>query len=164
MNRSGLLRLKTYRFQLRGQGRGVVWVNILQRPGYSPGWRTLSIPTTVLSQRAEPSPLWLETFTKRRTGRGTTSISRIRCDQAKRGCASPAPPSPGAAARRTGGVLVVGATPYFWPLMRHGAGAGYSCLYSSLAPAPGVAPTTVIPGGKAIERLFALMVDACVSM
>ena len=28
----------------------------------------------------------------------------------------------------------------------------------------GVALTTVIPGGKAIERPFALMVDACVSM
>ena len=28
----------------------------------------------------------------------------------------------------------------------------------------GVAPSTVIPGGKAIERLFALTVDECVSM
>ena len=46
---------------------------------------------------------------------------------------------------------MVRATPSFWPLMRHGAGAGYSCLYSSYSPASGVAPTTVIPGGKAIE-------------
>ncbi len=32
---------------------------------------------------------------------------------------------------------MVGATPSFWPLMRHGAGAGYSCLYSSYSPASG---------------------------
>ena len=47
------------------------------------------------------------------------------------------PPSPGVTARRTRGVLVVGATPCFWPLMRHGAGSGYSGLYSSFSPAPG---------------------------
>ena len=32
--------------------------------------------------------------------------------------------------------MVVGATLIFWPLMRHGAGAGYSGLYSSFFPAP----------------------------
>ena len=47
------------------------------------------------------------------------------------------PPSPGTAARRTRGVLVVGATPRLWPLMHHGAGAGYLCLYSSFSPASG---------------------------
>ena len=58
------------------------------------------------------------------------------------------------ARRRTAreGEMVVGATPGFWPLMRHGAGAGYSGLYSSFSLPLGVAPTTIIPGGKAIER------------
>ena len=33
--------------------------------------------------------------------------------------------------------MVVGATPWFCSLMRHGAGSGYSGLYSSFSPAPG---------------------------
>ena len=69
--------------------------------------------TTPYSQGAEPSPLWFGTFTKRRIGRGITRISRVPCDKAKRGCASRVPPSPGAPARRTRGVLVEGATPLF---------------------------------------------------
>ena len=71
----------------------------------------LLTPTTPFSQRAEHSPLWLETFTKRRIRRGTTRISRVRCEKAMRGCASRVPLPPGAAARRTRGVLVEGATP-----------------------------------------------------
>jgi len=63
------------------------------------------------------------------------------------------PPSSGAAARRTREVLVVGATPYYWPLMRHGAGAGYSCLYSSFSLPLGVAPTIGIPAGRPIKSL-----------
>ena len=31
-------------------------------------------------------------------------------------------------------------------------------------PLAGFAPSTAIPGGKAIQRLFPLMVDECVSM
>ena len=77
---------------------------------------------TPFSQRAEPSPLWWGTFPKRRTRHGTTRISRVRCEKAKRGCASPVLPSPGATARRTRGVLVVRATPTFSPLVRHGGG------------------------------------------
>ena len=69
--------------------------------------------TTLFSQRAEHSPLWLETFTKRRIRRGRTSIFRVRCEEAMRGCASRVPLPPGAAARRTRGVLVEGATPLF---------------------------------------------------
>ena len=69
--------------------------------------------TTLFSQREKHSPLWSETFPKRRIRRGTTSIFRVRCEKAKRGCASRVPPSPGAAARRTRGVLVEGATPLF---------------------------------------------------
>ena len=53
----------------------------------SPSRFMISTPTTPFSQRAESSPLWSETFTKRRIRRGTIRISRIRCDKAKRGCA-----------------------------------------------------------------------------
>ena len=62
----------------QGQGRGVVWVNSLKRPGYSPGWCTLLTTTTLRSQRVEPSPLWLETFRKHLIRRGTTQIFRVR--------------------------------------------------------------------------------------
>ena len=80
-----------------GQTGAAVWVNTLQKPGYSPRWCTLLTTTTLLSQRAGHSPLWLETFTKRRIRRGTTRIFVVRCDKAKRGCASRVPPSPAAA-------------------------------------------------------------------
>ena len=52
-------------------------------------------------------------FPKRRMGRGITRISHVPCEKAKRGGASRVPPSPGATARRTRGVLVEGATPLF---------------------------------------------------
>ena len=55
-------------------------------------------PTSLFSQRAAPSPLWCGTSTKRRVGRGTTRISRVRRGKAKRGCASRVPP----VARRNG--------------------------------------------------------------
>ena len=75
--------------------------------------------TTLFSQRAESLPLWLETFTKRRIRRGRTSIFRVRCEEAMRGCASRVPLPPGAVARRTRGrewrerppVLAAGAAP-----------------------------------------------------
>ena len=69
--------------------------------------------TTLFSQRAEPFPLWLEIFTKRRIRCGKTSIFHVRCERAMRGCASRVPLPPGAAARRTRGVLVEGAPPPF---------------------------------------------------
>ena len=62
------------------------------------------------------------------------------------------PPHPARRRAALEGGEVVGATPIFWPLMRHVAGAGYSGHYSSFSLPLGVAPTTVIPGGKAIER------------
>ena len=55
-------------------------------------WRsnmaTRLLRTTTLSQRAEPSPLWLRPSPKRRIRRGTTRMSRDRCGQARRGCVS----------------------------------------------------------------------------
>ena len=77
--------------------------------------------TTPLSQRAKSSLLWLRTFPQHRARRGTISISRIRCERSKRGCASRVPPSPGVTARRTRGVLVEGATP---PFLTAGAAPG----------------------------------------
>ena len=56
----------------------------------------------------------------------TTRFSRVLCGKAYCGA--------GALARRTREVLVVGAT-RFWPVMHHGVGTGYSCLYSSFSPA-----------------------------
>ena len=54
-----------------------------------------------------------------------------------------------------------GATPPFLPLVRHrGVFTGaYSGARSTLP--VGVAPSTVIPGGKASRRAFALMEDEC---
>ena len=66
-----------------------------------------------LSEAGAPSPLWYGTFPKHLIRSGTTRISRFRYRQAKRGCASRVPPSPGVTARRTRGMLVVGATPVF---------------------------------------------------
>ena len=68
----------------------------------------LSTTTTLFSQRVEASPLWLGTSPKRRIGRGTTSISRVRYEKAKQGCAPRVPLSCGAPARRTRGVLQEG--------------------------------------------------------
>ena len=147
-----------------GQGSGVGGVSDLQTWGRTPGPDMISTTKTPPSQRAEFSPLWSKASPKRSTGRGTTRISRVHCDQPKRGCASRVPVPRAAAARRTGGVLVVGATPGFSPLMRHERGQGRTGLRTPFPPRSGVAPTPVIPGGKAIERLFALMVDACVSV
>ena len=81
-------------------------------PPFRQGWRSnvaaILLRTTPVSQRAEPSPLWLEAFTKRRIMRGTTGISRVACEKAKRGYASPVPFSHGATARRTRAVQVGG--------------------------------------------------------
>ena len=103
--------------------------------------------TTPFSQRAEPSPLWLETFTKRRIGRGTTRIFRLRCGQGKRGCASRVSPSPGVTARRTRGVLVVRATPQILPLVRHGGGHGWKPGWK-----PGRHPFAPLAGGRSHHR------------
>ena len=94
--------------------------------------------------------MWLETFPKRRTGRGTTRISRVPCDKAKRGCASRVP----LPARRNGVPCEGGAggesdPPFFaagTPRGRAKVSAKVSALWP---PLQGVALSTVIPGGKA---------------
>ena len=46
-----------------------------------------------------------------------------------------------------------GATPRFWPLVRHGTRLTGARSGARLTPPRGVAPSTVIPGGKAIELM-----------
>ena len=98
---------------LRGSSRCRRMGETATKQRCSPGRFRILTPTTPFSRRAEFSPLWSETFTKRRTGRGTTRICRVRCETAIRGFASRVPLPPGVTARRTGGVRMVRATPVF---------------------------------------------------
>ena len=137
----------------RGCSHGVAEVGHLQMGGSPPRWPTFRASTTPFSQRAEPSPLWLGTLPKRRIRRGTTRISRVRCEKAKRGCASRVPLPPGATARRTRGVLVVRATPPFLALMRHWRGVDGPTDGPPTPPRCGeVALTTEIPAGRPSSR------------
>ena len=82
---------------------------------------------------------------------GTDSPRWLRQSEARLRLACP--PSPGAAARRTRGVLVEGATPVFSALVRHRAGGGGAPEWSHHLPSPlGVAPSTVIPAGMLSSR------------
>ena len=109
--------------------------------------------TTLLSQRAESSPSWLRVLPKRGIGRGITSIFRVLCDKAKRGCASHVPLSPGAPARRTTGVLVEGATPPFLDAGASSASVNRRTQWRTInTRLGGVAPSTVIPAGRPSSR------------
>ena len=116
--------------------------------------------TTPFSQRAEPSPLWSRACPKRRIRRGTTRNSRIRCEEAKRGCASRVP----LLARRNGAPHGRGAggesDPTFRPLVRHGEGQRGTGVGTPFAPTRGeVALTTVIPSGRPSNRPSGQRVD-----
>ncbi len=99
-------------FHLRGSRRCRRRVSALQTWGRTPRPDMISTTTMSLSQRAEPSLLGSKASPKRRTRSGTTRISHVSCDQPTRGSASRVPLPRAAAARRTGGILVVGATLY----------------------------------------------------
>ena len=89
---------------------------------------------------------------------GTDCPRRLR--QPWRGSGWRVPASSGAP--RLEGEEVVRATPWFSALVRHRAGGGGALENSHHLPSPaGVALTTVIPGGKANERFFALTVGVC---
>ena len=64
-------------FRLRGSSRCRRMGETGRKQRCSPSRFMISTPKTSFSQRADPWPLWLETFTKRRIGRGTTRISRV---------------------------------------------------------------------------------------
>ena len=83
---------------------------------------------------------------------GTDSPGLMRPSEASLRLARP--PSPGAAARRARGVLVVGATPVFAPRGAARTGDDICAPICALfIPSfGGVAPSTEIPGGKAIQR------------
>ena len=140
-----------------GQGRGVVWVATLQRGGGSPRWLTrwptLLTTTTLLSQRAPPSLVWSGPCLESLIGHGLARIPRVGCDN--RGGAAPgvSPPRPARRGAAREGEEVEGATPPFWPLVRHRAGGGGAPLWSHHLPSPaGVAPSTVIPAGRKSSR------------
>ena len=63
----------------RGRADAVVLVSTLQAWGWPLRPDMISTTTTLLSQRAEPSPLWSRAFMKRRMGRGLARIPRVLC-------------------------------------------------------------------------------------
>ena len=102
--------------------------------------------TTLLSQRAPP----------RRCGLGFAGkpswdrVFRLLCEKAKRGYASRVPLPCGAAARRTGGVLVEGVTPLFLPLVRQPASVHRRTQWRTInTPLEGGRSLHSDPGGKA---------------
>ena len=97
-------------------------MSTFQKGGVTPKGDMIVIPAMLLSQRAEPSPLWSRLCPETRIGQGLARIARAGCDQAKRGWASRVPLPPGVTARRTGGEKVVRATPGFSALVRHERG------------------------------------------
>ena len=135
-----------------GQADAAVGVSTFQKGGVTSKGDMILMRTTLFSQRAEPSPLWLRTSPKRLIRRGTTRISGVRCEKAVGGCASRVPP----VARRNGAPHGRGAGGESDPTF-FGAGTppGRVKVDRPLATfsllSAGVALTTVIPGGKAVE-------------
>ena len=139
----------------RGQGRGVVEVSALQSGGgarrWLTRWLTLLTTTTLHSQRARPRRCgwglaWKALLEAGWHGfRASAAIKR-----------SEAAPRVSALARRVvaphlEGEDVEGATPCFLALVRHERGQGRTGLRTPYPPLYRVAPSTVIPGGKAIK-------------
>ncbi len=129
------------------------------------GWRTkvahvLTTPT-LLSQRAKSSPLWFRLCPETRIEGGLARILRILCSKAPCGAAGLARR---VAAPHRRGRRWRERPPYFWRWCATRAWKGGQASGHLSALVFGVAPSTVIPGGKAIEHFFALTVAACVSM
>ena len=67
-----------------GQAGGTIWVSPFKRGGDIEGSHAFDDHNTSLSE-GRASPLWSETFTKRRIRRGRTSIYRVGYEHARRG-------------------------------------------------------------------------------
>ena len=146
-------------FRLRGSRTWRRMGGHLTKRGWRTRWRTLLTTPTLLSQRAKSSPLWSRLCPGIRIGSGLARILRILCGKAPCGAGPPRTARRGAAQE---GEEVEGATPCFLPLVRHRAGGGGAPEWSHHLPSPaGVAPSTVIPCGKASRRPFALMEGEC---
>ena len=100
-----------------------------------------------------PSPLWSRLCPGIRIGHGLARIAQILWGKAPWGGGSARPPPRMARRGATReGEEVEGATPGFLPLVRHRAGGGGAPLWSHHLPFPREgAPSTVIPGGKAVR-------------
>ena len=91
------------------------------KEGWLTKWRTPMATTTLLSQRAEPSPLWSRPCLESLVGSGLARIPLVGCDDRGGAAAGVSPPRP---ARHTRRVMVVRATPPFLALVRHRGGGG----------------------------------------
>ena len=140
-----------------GQGRGVVWVDHLQKGGgarrWRMRWRVPSTTPTLHSQRAKSSPLWSRLFPETLIGRGLARIAQILWGKAPCGAGIACPPArtPRRGATRGGGSG--GSDPLFFAAgAAPGRGRWCTPKSTTFPPLSGVAPSTVVPGGKAIER------------
>ena len=143
-----------------GQGRGVVWVTTLQKGGgarrWRMRWRVPSTTPTLHSQRAKPSPSWSRLFPETRIGRGLARIAQSLWGKApwgRRHRVSP-PRTPRRGAAQGGGGSGGRRPPVFCRWCGTGEGeVVHAKIHHLPSPFRGVAPSTVIPGGKAIEAL-----------
>ena len=129
-------------------------MNTLQRPGYSPGWCTLVTTTTLLSQRAEPLAIVVWDFPETpHQKRDNTDFPRPRpTTEARLRLACPPLARPNGASHNRGC--------WWWERPPDfgiwcGTGKG-QVIHAFIHPFPlplGVAPTTVIPGGKALHPM-----------
>ena len=117
-------------------------------------------PNTALSE-GEALPAVVQSLPGNPRWKRVSKDSPRPLRQNERGCAPRVPSSPGASVRRTRGVLVEGATPPFWTLVRHRRALTGARSGARLTPASGGRSLHSDPCGKASGRPFALMVDEC---
>ena len=144
-------------FRLRGHARAVIWVDHLQKGSGARRWRTRwrvpSTTPTLHSQRARPrccGPGCARESALHRGWHGFPESSAVKRSAVPAACV---PASHSASWRHTGGGGSGGSDP---PIFGAGAppGRGRWCTPKSTTSPPlvGVAPSTVIPGGKAEMR------------
>ena len=140
-------------FRLRGSRTWRRMGDTATKGGGAGRWCTILTITNLHYQRAKPSPLWSRLCPETRIVRGLARIPRILRGKGPCGAGIVRPRPDGTSWRRTGGGGSGGSAPGFFAA---GAapGRGRWCA-RMVTPSPlpfGVAPSTVIPGAKAIER------------